>query len=77
MGRVEDGFAIPASGAHVLARGGDHVMFMGLTAPWADGDLIEVTLTFTIAGDITLTIPVDLDRQQGATAHSAHGANDS
>jgi len=63
MMEVEDGFVIPASGSHALARGGDHVMFMGLIGQPAQDETITVTLTFEQAGDITLDIPVDLTRQ--------------
>lgn len=63
MVHVEEGFVIPAGGQHMLKRGGDHVMFMGLTAPWQNGDLLPLTLVFENAGDITLEVPVDLDRQ--------------
>lgn len=63
MVHVEEGFAIPAGGMHSLARGGDHVMFMGLTQDMNQGESIEVTLTFEKAGDITVQIPVDLERQ--------------
>ena len=65
MIHVEDGFVIPAGGQHELARGGDHVMFMGLTAPLEQGDTISVTLTFEQAGEVTLDIPVDLHRKGG------------
>ena len=63
MVEVEEGFAIPAHGEHALARGGDHVMFMGLKAPMNHGDTIAVTLTFEKAGEIAVEIPVDLERQ--------------
>ncbi len=63
MREDEDGFPIPAGGSHALARGGDHVMFMGLTAPLEHGDTVALTLTFEKAGEITLTVPVDLERK--------------
>ncbi|MEM8740030.1 MAG: copper chaperone PCu(A)C [Pseudomonadota bacterium] len=63
---VEDGFEIPAGGKHRLARGGDHVMLMGLTAPMAQDDLISMTLVFENAGEIVLEIPVDLERKPAA-----------
>lgn len=79
MVEVEEGFAVPAGGMHALARGGDHVMFMGLNGGWENGDLLTVTLTFEKAGDITVEIPVDLDRKpgmgpqnQGAMNHGGH-----
>ncbi len=65
MLEVEDGIEIPAGGMHALARGGDHVMFMGLTEDMLDGGSVTVTLTFEHAGDMTVEIPVDLDRKPG------------
>ncbi|ETX14070.1 copper(I)-binding protein [Roseivivax halodurans JCM 10272] len=62
MSEVEEGFAVPAGGTHVLGRGGDHVMFMGLRETWENGDTIPVTLTFEKAGDVQVEIPVDNDR---------------
>ncbi|MEX5730085.1 copper(I)-binding protein [Rhodovulum iodosum] len=65
MVRVEEGFPVPAGGTHMLQRGGDHVMFLGLTRSLNHGDTVEVTLSFEKAGDVTVTIPVDLERQPG------------
>lgn len=71
MVEVEAGFAIPAGGAHALQRGGDHVMFMGVTRPLAEGDSITLTLTFEREGDLVLQVPV------GAPMTGAHeGAHD-
>ena len=63
MLHLMDGVLVPAGGMHALERGGDHVMFMGLNAPMTQGDLIAVTLVFETAGEIEITVPVDLDRQ--------------
>ncbi len=65
MRPAEDGFAIPAGGSRALARGGDHVMFMGLTAPWADGDTVPLILDFEEAGEISVELPVDRTRPAG------------
>ena len=62
MLHLMDGVLVPAGGMHALERGGDHVMFMGLNAPMTPGDLIAVTLVFETAGEIEITVPVDLDR---------------
>ena len=62
MRPVEDGFAVPAGGTHRLDRGGDHVMFMGLDAPFEQGGTVTLTLTFEKAGDVVVEIPVDNDR---------------
>ena len=63
MMHVEDGFAVPADGMIKMQRGGNHVMFMGITAPFEQDNMIPLTLTFEKAGDIEINVPVDLDRQ--------------
>ncbi len=63
MVHVEDGFAIPAGGEHQLARGGDHVMLMGLATPLEQGGTVTITLEFEVAGEISIEIPVDNDRK--------------
>ncbi|MDD9729819.1 copper chaperone PCu(A)C [Mameliella sp. AT18] len=76
MMEVEEGFPVPAGGAHMLQRGGDHVMFMGLKGPMEQGQTVTVTLTFEKAGDMVVEIPVDLERQpkQGMGHGMGHGA---
>ncbi|MDJ0825662.1 MAG: copper chaperone PCu(A)C [Rhodobacter sp.] len=71
MIEVEEGFVIPAGGSHALARGGDHVMFMGLAGPLEQGATVSVTLTFEQAGDMVVEIPVDNVRKpdHGAMGH--------
>lgn len=73
MMQVEDGFPVAAGSTHALQRGGDHVMFMGLTGPWEQGDIIHLTLTFEKAGDIELDVPVDLTREPGMGAMTQGG----
>lgn len=63
MVHVEEGFAIPAGGEHMLKRGGDHVMLMGLTHGLEQGKVVSLTLTFEKAGDVTIEVPVDLTRK--------------
>jgi len=72
MREIEGGVVVPAGGMHALKRGGDHVMFMGLSAPMEPGSTIDVTLTFEQAGDVMVTIPVDNDRKDGH-GHTGHG----
>ena len=62
MIKLEDGIVIPGMGHHALKRGGDHVMFMGLTQSLHHGDEIAVTLILERAGSVKLKIPVDLER---------------
>ncbi|MFS4580508.1 copper chaperone PCu(A)C [Phaeobacter sp. C3_T13_0] len=72
MLHVEEGFAIPAGEIHMLQRGGDHVMLMGLTKSLAHGDNVDLTLVFEKAGEVSVTVPVDLERkpEHGEMKHS-------
>ena len=69
MVHVEEGFEIPAGGMVMLERGGKHVMFMGLNAPFVDGEDVTFTLVFRDAGVIIVTVPVDLNREPGEMMH--------
>ncbi len=63
MMEVEGGFVVPAGGEVLLQRGGFHVMMMGLTAPFIQGESVTLIMTFEKAGEITLVVPVDNERQ--------------
>ncbi|WP_170572770.1 copper chaperone PCu(A)C [Ruegeria atlantica] len=71
MVHVEEGITIPAGETHMLKRGGDHVMFMGLTAPFEHGATVPVTLIFEHAGEVEIEVPVDLERQDKG-GHGTH-----
>ena len=63
MIEVAEGFPVAAGEMHALARGGDHVMLMGLTRELKDGDTFPVTLTFEKAGEITIEAVIDNARK--------------
>ena len=69
MLHVEEGIEIKAGEMHELARGGDHVMMMGLTGEIAEGDAFPVTLIFEKAGEVEVLVTVD--NQRGQMGHSA------
>ena len=71
MTELEDGIPFEADETVLLKRGGMHVMFMGLNRSLNDGDLVEVTLSFENAGDVTIEVPVDLNRKPDPDAHGA------
>lgn len=75
MREVEDGFSVEAQGKHMLMRGGDHIMFMGLLRPMEQGDTITVNVVFEKAGEMTIEIPVDLERKpaDGMMKMHTHG----
>ncbi len=62
MEHVPNGFLVPANGIHMLSRGKDHVMFMGLKSAWDHGKFIPLRLFFKNAGEMDIQIEVDLKR---------------
>jgi copper(I)-binding protein len=52
----EDGFAVPARGAVELARGGKHLMVLGLRRP--DAPRIPLTLRFERSAPVVVEAPV-------------------
>jgi periplasmic copper chaperone A len=62
MVEVPEGFPVPAGSTHVLKRGSDHVMFMGLNGPMEQGGMVHVILVFEKAGRIEVDIPIDNER---------------
>ena len=72
MLKVEEGFPIAAGETHALARGGDHVMLLGLTRELKQGDVVKLSLTFEKAGELALEVPVDLNRKEGGMGMMKH-----
>lgn len=73
MTQVEDGIVIPAGETHLMSRGGDHVMLMGLNQSLVDGETISVTFEFENAEDVTVEIAVDNARKPAEKdAHAGH-----
>ncbi|MBE3637592.1 DUF1775 domain-containing protein [Mangrovicoccus algicola] len=73
MRELQNGLEIPAGGTATLAPGGNHIMFMELTGPLAEGDTVSLTLTFEQAGEVTFDLPVlarDADGAAEAHDHS-------
>lgn len=60
---VPDGFPVEPGAVRILRPAGDHVMLMGLSSEPGQGESFTLTLTFELAGQITLTVPVDNTRR--------------
>ena len=73
MTEVEDGFIVPAGGEHLLQRGADHVMLMGLTAPLEQGQTFDVTFLFEDGSESVVSVTVDNDRMPAAMNGQGHG----
>lgn len=68
-----DSLVVPAHGALAMAPGGMHVMFVGISAPFAAGEAADVTLQFEHAGEVRLALPVRARGAEAATdAHAGH-----
>ena len=76
MLKVEEGFPIPGNESHALARGGDHIMLLGLNRALADGDIVHLTLTFERGQVVELEVPVDSKRADAATVEGDMGEGD-
>lgn len=72
MLHVPEGFALAAGEMHELARGGDHVMLMGLTRDLANGDTFPLTLVFEKAGEMVIDVAIDNDRKPAAGGMMQH-----
>lgn len=68
MRQIEGGIDLPPGARHELARGGDHVMLMGVTEALKDGDTLPLTLVFEVAGNVVLEVPIDSARGQAGSA---------
>lgn len=77
MGEVKEGFPIAGMETHMLDRGGDHIMLLGLTRALIPGDVLTMTLTFERGGDVIVEVPVDNDRAPAAMDHGGHAMPDS
>jgi len=74
-----DGVVIPAGETVVLAPGGYHLMFIGVTQPIVEGERLPVTLTFAKAGTIETFLHVLAIGAAGPdgtapASHEGHGS---
>ena len=58
MRPTKDGLAIAPHGKLVFAQGGNHLMFLQLTAPFFEGERVPVSLDFEKAGQINIALEV-------------------
>lgn len=58
MPHVEEGIEVPAGKEVMFEPGGFHVMFMGLKAPFKEGEMLPITLYFENAGKVKVQLTV-------------------
>jgi copper(I)-binding protein len=66
--RAIESLAAPSGETITLGPGGQHLMFFGVTQPLAEGETIQITLTFATAGEIVVQAPV----RRVAASHANH-----
>ncbi len=72
--RQVQGIDIPAKGSAKLAPGGFHMMFLQLTGPFKQGDLIPVVLKFEKAGEVRVNFTVKPSTYNpGSGGEQGHG----
>lgn len=72
MRKLSDGLPIGAGETVTLAPGGLHLMFMGLTQRFIEGETVPVTLTFEKAGTVELELPVLGAAADAPADHTGH-----
>lgn len=73
MRPLSDGLDIPAGETITLAPGGFHVMFMKLTEPFKEGEMVKATLVFEKAGSVDVMFPIAaIGASEGGHAKHSH-----
>jgi copper(I)-binding protein len=84
MKPVDGGLVIPANASVTLQPGGNHLMFVGINAPLAEGEQVAVELFFEKAGKVTANLdvaplgslkPRDSERSPGKAEAAPPSAN--
>ena len=73
MRPLKDGLPVPAGSTVELKPGSFHVMMMGLTKPFTEGEMIKGTITFEKAGTASIEFKVEAAGANPAEKHQ-HGA---
>lgn len=72
MRQLKEGVDLPAGQTVVLKPGGIHIMFLGIKAPFVEGETIAVTLTFEKSGSVDIELPVEAVAADGPSVGNTH-----
>ena len=64
---------LPAGETVMLQPGGLHIMFMGLPAPFVEGETVPATLVFENAGEVEIEFQVVKRPAMAGMNHGGHG----
>jgi periplasmic copper chaperone A len=74
MRPISKGLEIKLGQTVELKPGGNHVMFVGLKKPFAQGEHVKATLAFEKAGKVDVEFPVEsIGAQTGGSGHTMPG----
>lgn len=68
---------VPANGSVTFKPGGYHVMFIGLTDPFKEGEAVDVKLNFADGSSTDVTFTVKPPTYMGGGGMQGHGGNSS
>lgn len=71
MRELASGVPVPAGATVELKPGGYHIMFMNVSAPFKEGEMIKARLTFEKAG--TVDVEFAVGPAAGEARHDTHG----
>ncbi|OPB30426.1 copper chaperone PCu(A)C [Bartonella sp. WD12.1] len=73
MKKLSNGIEIPGNGEIILKPGGNHIMFIGLSQPFQQGNKINAKLIFEKAGAINVDFFVDaIGVTSSSKPHTSH-----
>lgn len=70
MNEIPGGIEVAPGATVELKPGGLHVMFMGIKAPFKEGETVKAVLTFEKAGDVAVEFKIEAAK--GTDAHKNH-----
>ena len=74
MRELDGGIAVPAKSTIELKPGGYHLMFMNVSQPFKEGEMVKATLVFEKAGAVDVEFAVGpIAGNKGQDAHAEHG----
>ncbi len=73
MREIEGGVPLPAGEMHAFARGGDHIMLLGMTVALQEGERFAVTLVLESGAEIRFDPVVDNARKPDAAGEGMEG----
>lgn len=73
MEQLADGIAVPAGETVTLAPGGLHIMIIGPSRPFVEGECLPLTLHFEVAGELPVELTIGpVGAREAPSSHDGH-----